>query len=1262
MTTVADVTAPATPFKGLRPYTAADEAFFFGRDAEAQSICEHLLAYRLTLLYGPSGVGKSSLLAAGVKAQLDEEARGGPGGAAHPEQFTVVFPSTRAEVGDRRDSWRDDPLVAIPEAVREAVREAGVDVELTDGTDAFADRLCRWSETLDAEIFLILDQFEEYILYHGGEDGPGTLATELPRCVATPGLGVNVLIAIREDAFTRLDRFKDRIPLLYEHQLRLEHLSRDAARTAIFGPVARYNGLLPDEQAMTVDDDLAEAVLDQVQSGAVTLGRTGRGTVEHDARARGIEAPFLQLVMERLWAREQELGSRFLRRSTLEDLGGAKRIVRTHLESVMNELPEASRQIAALVFKRLVTPSGTKIAYVPSDLAKLEQLDPEQVGGVLDRLTDDRLLTQIAPPAEAGEPRYEIFHDVLAPAVLDWSARWLQAQRFADEQQKLDAERDAVRRQAERDRRAARRLRGWTVVAVLFALAAIAAAVYAQASSRKAERNAREATDTRETLKLNNRLRDAEGKLATDPAMALTGVRAVARDRRSKVPEAAMVTALRRTLQASTLIAVLNPKGERPVRAAVFSPRGDYVVTAVRRQLGVWSAAGRPLAGVDLPAQVHSIAFNPDGTAVAAGLDGGDTVVWHWRSGRQERFPGTGRPIVAVAFTADGKRVVGANVSTATTWRLGTAGRGVGRAVDVNSNGGLVVLAPDGTRVLAGLKEGERDAARIIDVPSGRVQRLRWPHSSRTPTTAAFSADGRYVVLGSSNAAVAAAPADPFAAPADAPRPYDAYVALWGPRSAHPISYMTSSTTVTSVALARDHRDVAFGSDDGVVRTWRARGNARGQSQRVMRDHTDRVTRIAFSADARWLLTAAADRTARLWSVAGGREVVAFRGHEDAVGVAAFDGKGERVLTAGDDGTARLWRLGVRPPTVRLPFRGNVYAMSASADGKQMLEEGFEGMRLIDVATSRRTPWFGEGEWFVTFTPRDERVVSVSDTRYTIRGLDGREIDHRSLRLSDFPTASPSGAAVLFTTAKGLRVLDAETGELTSPLKVPRLGGYFVRVALTPDGDRVAIETRKGLSVWDITARKKLRDVNLESFKSVALSPDGQRLLIGSAPFEADSAGRAGTTVMIDVATGRRTVLRTPDAATVVAFSPRGSRFAVTGGDNTARIFDPARPNKPLMLSGHRGGITDIAFNRDGTLIATSSQDGSARVWDAGSGDLVQPLRQDSTTALYNIGFTADGRRVVVQDGGASYFYDCELCGTRQDLLALADARVPLHP
>jgi RecA-family ATPase len=54
------------PFVGLRPYTDAERDYFFGRERDQRVISSNLYAASLTILYGESGVGKSSVLLAGV--------------------------------------------------------------------------------------------------------------------------------------------------------------------------------------------------------------------------------------------------------------------------------------------------------------------------------------------------------------------------------------------------------------------------------------------------------------------------------------------------------------------------------------------------------------------------------------------------------------------------------------------------------------------------------------------------------------------------------------------------------------------------------------------------------------------------------------------------------------------------------------------------------------------------------------------------------------------------------------------------------------------------------------------------------------------------------------------------------------------------------------------------------------------------------------------------------------------------------------------
>jgi hypothetical protein len=318
--------ALASPYKGLTYYSEDDAAYFFGRESETEIIIANLMASRLTLLYGESGVGKSSVLHAGAMRRLHEIARQNIADFGRPEFVAVSF-----------RSWQNDPIAGLREAVRSAVVDVLPDTEPVERNERLDQELFEWCDRVDGDLIIVLDQFEEYFLYHANEGAPGTFFVEFPRLLNRGDLRVNFLIGIREDGLAKLDAFKGRVPNLFDNYLRIDHLSLKAARAAIESPIERWNVLHPSETDVDVEEGLIEAVLEQVRAGQFFIGTGGAGTAVESKNGKGnvIETPFLQLVMTRLWEEELDAGSRVLRRETLERLGGAERIVRTHLVRVM---------------------------------------------------------------------------------------------------------------------------------------------------------------------------------------------------------------------------------------------------------------------------------------------------------------------------------------------------------------------------------------------------------------------------------------------------------------------------------------------------------------------------------------------------------------------------------------------------------------------------------------------------------------------------------------------------------------------------------------------------------------------------------------------------------------------------------------------------------------------------------------------------------------------------------------------------------------
>ena len=162
----------------------------------------------------------------------------------------------------------------------------------------------------------------------------------------------------------------------------------------------------------------------------------------------------------RVWEEERAAGSPVLRAATLARLGGADRIVGTYLDDQMDRLAAGEQAVASAVFHQLVTPSGTKIAHSLGDLADYTGVPVAELRDVLDKLSagdDWRILRAEAAGDGAAARTYEIFHDVLAEAVLDWRGRF-EEQRAASEA--VAAERSARAAAAAAGARGARRS-GW---------------------------------------------------------------------------------------------------------------------------------------------------------------------------------------------------------------------------------------------------------------------------------------------------------------------------------------------------------------------------------------------------------------------------------------------------------------------------------------------------------------------------------------------------------------------------------------------------------------------------------------------------------------------------------------------------------------------------------------------------------------------------------------------------------------------------------
>jgi WD40 repeat protein len=1169
------VAAPSTPFKGLAPFedSALDALLFFGREREIEVIAANLMANRLTVLYGPSGVGKTSLLRAGLAQRLRRE----------PEAVVIVA-----------SSWGDDPVAALLDAIEPGPQARSI-----------PDALEKLSRRLESNVYVVLDQFEEYSLYHEGESGPGTLIDELPEALRRRGLRANFLIGIREDSLAQLDAFKARISGLFANTLRLDRLDRSAGEAAIVGPISEYNRLCPPERAVEVEPALVDAVVREVAAGRVDLGRSGRGGVDGEVDEGRIEAPYLQLVLERLWEEETSRDSRVLRLETLRELGGAARIVQDHLERAMSELSSDEKDAAAAMYNHLVTPSGTKIAHDVEDLAGYAVVDEAEAGRVLRRLADQRIV-RAGGDGGGGAPRYEIFHDVLADAVLAWRTR-----HEAD--RRLEAEREAAEQRHRRTLVFA--IAAGVALAILAVISVYALTQRSNARSEARHARARELAaraslqlpdDPEESLRLALKANDLEQSRDTEDA-------------------------LRTILRALRVQAVL--RGAGPVAEAGFSPDGKLVITAD----GGGEArlfrtdTGRLVRSLHHGAPLAAASFSPDGSLIVTAGSDGSARIWNVKTGVELRALKHAGPVTSATFSPDGSVIATTSADgSARIWDVRT-----GRLLRRLKHPHAVASASfsgDGKLLVTLLDAGAHDrVARVFDVRSGRpVSQLVQPD---TVTTAHFAPSGDRVVTGG----------------------IGGVARVWHARTGTPYLELTGHTgAILDAEFSHSGNRIVTASTDQTGRVWDANS---GDLLTPLSNHRNSVLRAHFSPDDRTVVTASADGRGSVFKAKSGTILATLIGHEDDVTDAVFSPDGTTIVSASLDGTARLWDPLPDPPLALVGrHRGAITSLAFSPEDGIFASAGKEGSvriwrfggglvkKLAIGAPAKRVVFSRDGSLLLG--------ASGAGTVRVWRTSDWTPVSafrHRaSVAAADL---SPDGRFVATADAEGVvRLWELRTGR---PLWTLPKGRPIAVVAFSPDSkmlvtagaDKVARLRR----VDDGTLLHELPGHD-RRIVAASFSPDGRRLVTASL----DKTAR-----IWDTATGAPgPVLRGHHGRliTSASFSPDSRLVVTTSSDNDSRVWVASSGKQLFHPLAQAADVNGASFSADNRWLVTAGP--TAGVWEMRNGHNLFLLRPREPL-LTAVAFSPAGWRIATGGSdGSVRTYDCQLCAGDRQLVALARARL----
>jgi len=347
---------PDQPYKFLNSFEVEDAGIFFGRREDSHRLADKILSHRLVVLYGGSGTGKTSLIRAGVMPILLKR-------GCLP---VVVRPA-------------DDPALAIKRELQGKLEGLP---DLMTGLPSFLQAAERATEKL---IVVFLDQFEEFFLRFGDESRADFIA-ELARC-QSEAMDTRFVLSIREDFFVRLDEFEGELSSIFDSRYRLERLTRENAREAIVEPAKLFD--------VAYEERLVERLLD-------------------DLYEEGVWPPQLQIVCDRLY-REFGQAGRTISLGDYEELGGAREILASYLDSVLAEYKDEELEVVKGILMALVTSQETKaLASLDTIVAEVGR-DRETVEATLRSLIDQRLVRRVRL-----SEYYELTHDYLVEEIKGW--------------------------------------------------------------------------------------------------------------------------------------------------------------------------------------------------------------------------------------------------------------------------------------------------------------------------------------------------------------------------------------------------------------------------------------------------------------------------------------------------------------------------------------------------------------------------------------------------------------------------------------------------------------------------------------------------------------------------------------------------------------------------------------------------------------------------------------------------------------------------